>query len=267
MEQKTKINVPLVLMSEREIIDQLQSFDSISLKEMDRVKLMNRIDTKFAFDKNTLIQILPKLTEDYFSLEIEGKRALTYESLYFDDAAFSLFHDHHNRRVNRYKFRIRNYVESNLFFFEIKHKIKGRTDKHRIATDGFHEQLTQSELNLIHAHCHKTYDLIPVLTNKFKRITLVNKHENERLTLDFNLIFNNELKSVELSELVIAELKQQKLNRRSPFYQLMKTLNLRPYRLSKYCIGAIELIGKEHLKFNRFKRKLMYLEKINNHAA
>jgi len=35
----------------------------------------------------------------------------------------------------------------------------------------------------------------------------------------------------------------------------------------KYCIGAIELIGSEQLKYNRFKKKLMYLEKINNHAA
>ena len=267
MEQNTKINVPLVLMSEREIIEQLQSFDPISLKEMDRVKLMNRIDTKFAFDKNTLIQILPLLKANYFSLEIEGKRALTYESLYFDDADFSLFNDHHNRRMNRYKFRIRNYVESKLFYFEIKHKIKGRTDKHRIPTDGFHKTLSPEEREFVMKNSHKPYELIPVLTNKFRRITLVNKLENERLTLDFNLIFNNELKSVELSELVIAELKQQKLNRRSPFYQLMKSLHIRPYRLSKYCIGAIELIGNEKLKYNRFKRKLMYLEKINSHAA
>lgn len=267
MEQKTKINVPLVLMSEREIIEQLHAFDPISLKEMDRVKLMNRIDTKFAFDKNTLIQILPQLNEHYFSLEIEGKRALTYESLYFDDACFTLFHDHHNRRLNRYKFRIRNYVESNLFFFEIKHKIKGRTDKHRIPTNGIHQDLSPEELKFIEENTHKSYDLIPVLTNSFKRITLVNKVENERLTLDFNLSFNNELKTVELKSLVIAELKQSKMNRNSSFYRLMKANGLRPYRLSKYCLGAIELFGKETLKFNRFKRKLMYLEKINNHAA
>ena len=154
-----------------------------------------------------------------------------------------------------------------MYFFEIKHKVKGRTDKHRIATDGFHKTLSPEERAFVMKNSHKPYDLIPVLTNKFKRITLVNKLENERLTLDFNLIFNNELKSVELTELVIAELKQTKLNRNSVFYQLMKSLHLRPYRLSKYCIGAIELLGKEQLKSNRFKRKLMYLEKINNHAA
>jgi hypothetical protein len=47
----------------------------------------------------------------------------------------------------------------------------------------------------------------------------------------------------------------------------MKSLHLRPYRLSKYCLGAIVLEGKEKLKYNRFKNKLMYLEKINTHAA
>ena len=254
-------------MSTNQIIEQLQSFEPISLDEMDRVKLMNRIDTKFAFDKNTLIQILPILKENYFSLDIAGNRAMSYESLYFDDENYTLFHDHHNRRTNRYKFRIRNYVESKLFFFEIKHKIKGRTDKHRVATENFHTQLSDEEHRLIAANCHKVYQLNPILSNAFKRITLVNKIENERLTLDFDLVFNNELKKVELSSLVIAELKQSKLNRNSAFYQLMKSLHLRPYRLSKYCLGAIELLGKEHLKFNRFKRKLMYLEKINNHAA
>ena len=106
-----------------------------------------------------------------------------------------------------------------------------------------------------------------MLSNRFTRITLVNKTANERLTLDFNLRLNNELKSIELSELVIGELKQPKLNRNSVFYQLMKSLHLRPYRLSKYCLGAIALVGKEKLKYNRFKKKLMYLEKINSHAA
>ena len=254
-------------MSGRTIIEQLKAFDPISLPEMDRVKLMNRVDTKFAFDKNTLIQILPLLKSHYFTLEIEGTRALDYESLYFDDEFFTLFHDHHNSRTNRYKFRIRKYVNSDVFFFEIKHKVKGRTDKLRIPTDGFHDHLHAAELDFIGANAHKSYALTSVLSNKFTRITLVNKTENERLTLDFNVTFNNALKSVELSELVIGELKQTKLNRNSVFYQLMKSLHLRPYRLSKYCLGAIALVGKEKLKYNRFKKKLTYLEKINNHAA
>ena len=150
---------------------------------------------------------------------------------------------------------------------EIKHKIKGRTDKHRIPTNDFHNELSDEETLFIQKNCHKSYQLLPVLSNRFQRITLVNKTENERLTLDFNLCFNNDTHKVELSELVIAELKQPRINRQSPFYRLMRDQKLRPYRLSKYCLGAIELIGNASLKFNRFKKKLMYLEKINNHAA
>jgi hypothetical protein len=44
----------------------------------------------------------------------------------------------------------------------------------------------------------------------------------------------------------------------------MKELQLRPYRLSKYCLGSVEIYGEEKLKFNRFKKKLLYLKKINH---
>ena len=94
----------------------LLDFDPISLLEMDRVKLMNRIDTKFAFSASQLIQILPDLAENYKILEIEGTRLPFYESLYFDDDDFGFFKDHHNGRTNRFKVRFRKYVESNLIF-------------------------------------------------------------------------------------------------------------------------------------------------------
>jgi hypothetical protein len=37
----------------------VQKFNPITLEEMDRVKLMNRIDTKFAFSVNQLVELLP----------------------------------------------------------------------------------------------------------------------------------------------------------------------------------------------------------------
>jgi hypothetical protein len=46
----------------------------------------------------------------------------------------------------------------------------------------------------------------------------------------------------------------------------MKKERIRPYRLSKYCIGSVEIYGEEVLKFNRFKKKLLFLNKIN-HAS
>lgn len=255
------------MMTINRIEDVLVKIEGINLKDMDRVKLMNRIDTKFAFNKETLIEVLKSMAEHYFVLEIDGRKAMTYESQYFDEKDFTFFKDHHRKKQNRYKVRIRNYVESKLFFFEIKHKNKGRTDKHRVTTDGFHHEFHENELLLMNQEIHKDYNLYPKLSNSFKRITMVHKTNTERLTLDFDLTFKNDDRNVSMDGLVIAELKQERLDRFSPFYSKMKEMGYRPYRLSKYCLGAMELYGSEKLKYNRFKRKLSYIQKINNNAA
>lgn len=245
----------------------LDSFDPITLSEMDEVKLMNRVDTKFAFSINEFRQILPDLKDHYRVLLIEGTRTPYYESLYLDDKSFNFFKDHHRGRTNRFKVRFRNYVESNLFFLEIKEKVKGRTVKKRIKVDRIPDELEESHLSFISDVIPQKYDLHPVMWNSFYRVTLVNKTEQERLTLDFDLKFkwNNDLHHFD--NLVIAELKQENVKRTSAFFALMKKKGIRPYRLSKYCIGSIELYGAPYLKFGRFKKKLLHLKKINEHVA
>jgi hypothetical protein len=95
---------------------------------------------------------------------------------------------------------------------------------------------------------------------------LVSKTENERLTFDFNIAFEKDGVKKSFKQLIIAELKQEDLNRNSVFFQLMKEKQIRPYRLSKYCLGSVEIYGEDKLKFNRFKKKLLYLNKINHDA-
>ena len=264
-ERKTNF-VNFGLTSMNDIKELLDPFEPITLQEMDRVKLMNRMDTKFAFRFSDLNKLLPLLTVNYRVLTIEGTNTPHYESLYFDDERFSFFRDHHNGKGDRFKVRIRKYVESNLFFLEIKHKIKGRTDKKRIVTDQFNEVLPESDLAFVHKELQANKNLVPTMWNSFQRITLVSKTENERLTLDFNILFEKDGVKKSFKQLVIAELKQEDLNRNSVFYQLMKEQRIRPYRLSKYCLGSVEIYGEEKLKFNRFKKKLLYLKKINHDA-
>jgi hypothetical protein len=264
-ERKTNF-VNFGLTSMNEIKELLDPFEPITLQEMDRVKLMNRMDTKFAFRFSELNTLLPLLTLNYRVLTIEGTNTPHYESLYFDDERFSFFRDHHNGKGDRFKVRIRKYVESNLFFLEIKHKIKGRTDKKRIVTDQFNEVLPESDLAFVQKELQANKNLVPTMWNSFQRITLVSKTENERLTLDFNILFEKDGVKKSFNQLVIAELKQEDLNRNSVFYQLMKGQRIRPYRLSKYCLGSVEIYGEEKLKFNRFKKKLLYLKKINHDA-
>ncbi len=245
-------------------INILDQFSPISLSEMDRVKLMNRIDTKFAFNKSILDNILDELKSEYRILEINSVRASRYESLYFDDSKFSFFQDHHKRKSNRFKIRIRKYIETNLLFLEIKHKVKGRTEKKRMETPDFNPVFGENQKLFIDKQLKKELILNPTMCNSFERITLVHNVLNERLTIDFNLEFNFNNINCPFPNLVILELKQEKINRSSPFFKLMKIRQIRPYRLSKYCLGAMELYGETKLKFNRFKKKLLYLKKMNN---
>ena len=103
-------------------IDQiLDKFQPIQLEEMDEVSLMKRLDQKFTIPSK-LITLLQKLNKEYRCLEIKGKRLFSYQTEYLDTADQQMFLLHHNGRVNRYKIRFRDYVESNLSFLEIKFK-------------------------------------------------------------------------------------------------------------------------------------------------
>ena len=254
-------------MSTQQLDNIIATFDPIHLDEMSGTQLMNRVDTKFLITFPQLIAVLPELKEHYRILEIDHLRLPQYESEYYDNESLDFYIDHHRQKVNRFKVRFRKYVESDLSFLEVKHKNKGRTDKQRIMVKNLPGTMSEEHAKFVHSTGVDNENLNYILTNKFHRITLVGKKHVERLTFDINLEFSGNNTSKMLNNLVIAELKQERLSRRSPFYQIMKRMLIRPYRLSKYCIGVIELYGKENIKYNRFKRKLLRIHKLQTNAA
>ncbi len=241
-----------------------ESFDPITLSEMDTVQLMNRVDTKFVFSMDTFIDVLPNLIPNYFLLNVNGILLSDYESLYFDDKQFKFYYDHHNKKINRFKVRYRKYVHSNLAFLEVKHKNKGRTDKSRIRVADIPEEMSDEDFDFVKTTGISGEKLTPSLLNSFSRLTFVNKEMNERLTIDLNLTFKWKEKVEKVENIVIAELKQGKAMRNSPFYQLMKKNQIRPLKISKYTIGVIMLYGVENVKYNRFKKKLLKLKKLKD---
>lgn len=241
-------------------IELLEKFTPITLSEMDSVKLMNRTDTKFVLPRTLLNQILPDLSPTYRALEIEGKRISSYKTLYFDTPIYKFYLDHHNQKGNRFKVRIRNYVESDLYFLEIKNKYKGRTDKKRIKIEDFEGMQKNEAQEFVDGVVGEHIDLESKLWNSFKRITLVNQEEKERLTLDIDLTFEWSDRKEVFHNIVVAELKQENVNRKSLFYRLMKENGVRENRFSKYCIGVIR--GNPELKKNRFKEKILLIEKM-----
>jgi hypothetical protein len=244
-----------------EIIRGVDKLDAISLDEMESVKLMNRTDTKFVFRTELLPGIFDRIGNDYKVLEVNGVRPNRYETLYYDTPDFRLFRLHQNGKANRYKIRYRKYVESDLNFFEIKFKSnKGRTIKDRIKRKEIENEIKETSKEFLE---EKTPLLAGSLEPKvwvyYTRITLVNKTEPERLTIDLDLGFKFDGREKWYNNLVIAELKQSRAGA-SPFMRLMKEMRIKEGSMSKYCLG-ISMIY-DHVKKNNFKPKILSLNKI-----
>ena len=94
----------------------------------------------------------------------------------------------------------------------------------------------------------------------FSRITFVHKTNKERLTMDINLTFEDDKNRGDLKKIAIAEVKQARMSRNSDFMRIAKALHILPIRISKYCMSTLEL--NPHLKRNRFKEKVLFLNKL-----
>jgi len=239
---------------------QLEKFIPITLEEMDCVKLLDRTDTKFVFNSENLPGILEDLAPNYKILDVQGINLNRYESLYFDTPGFKLYLDHHNRRRNRYKVRYRRYADTGLVFFEVKTKNKkGRTIKSRLKRKELSQEIDPRSEQMLKEKvpfCREKFQ--SMLWVNYSRLTLVNKYEPERLTIDLDLELKTQNKSVRHGNLVIAEVKQDKQSF-SAFMNVMKKNQIRKGSISKYCFGVISLI--DHIKKNNFKPALLNIKR------
>lgn len=243
-----------------DFIQSLNQFEPITLEEMDGVKLLNRTDTKYLLSKKQFEEVLELLKQNYRVLEVEGKRISSYKTSYLDTKENTFYFEHHQGKINRHKVRFRTYLESGISFLEVKLKRKGKTKKKRIEVEKY-GQLEKIEKKFLKKWIpQKASELHEILANKFQRITLVNKHQPERLTIDLNLSFSKNKQEKNLNHHVILELKQQRFNRSSFILKLLKQKGVRPIQLSKYIVGSI--LFNDTLKYNRFKSRLLKLNKI-----
>lgn len=255
------------------LTDILSRMSPISLSEMEAVKLMNRLDTKYVTSMVHVRQVLQLAADQYFVQEIGGERIAAYDTLYYDTPALAMYIEHHNRRLVRQKVRIRRYVGSqsnlsesgDLTFLEIKNKNnRGRTKKKRM------EVVSQAVLAapsadvsaFMQKRCRYSCEqLMPQLRTVFRRITLVSKQKTERLTIDFALHWTHipSGREVQLEPLVIIELKRDGLTY-SPMADILRQLRIKPMKISKYCIGTA--LTNPDVKQNRFKQKIRKIQRI-----
>ena len=258
------------------MIDILSHYEPITLDEMSGIRLMNRTDTKFVTTKPMLRQLLLLAQDDYRVQEIKGERIAPYYTVYFDTPDYAMYLRHETGHTNRQKLRIRSYVNSGLNFLEVKTKNNhGRTRKKRITMHDFDPKCPQHNIVFRPEECDfHLYDefltanlryeptlLTEKVENHFNRITLVNKLKTERLTIDFDLEFDNigNGKHKDMGNIVIVELKRDGLQP-SPILNHLMELRIKPMGFSKYIIGPA--LTDSTLHCNRIKPRLRKIEKM-----
>ncbi len=240
----------------------------ITLKEMECIRLMNRVDTKFLIREELLAELLEHIKSDYRAQVVEGEQVCQYRTLYYDTIDTEMYNNHHNEKLNRQKVRARTYVESGISFLEVKRKNnKGRTTKVRIpipldAVDDISRNAEAMDFLSKNSTIPGT-EIIPQLANSFERITLVNNEKTERLTIDAHIHFHNLRTGIEkdATNLVVVELKQDG-QRFSLFKSLLTDYKVLPKSFSKYALGSA--VTNPNLKTNRFKNKLRFINKLTD---
>ncbi len=204
-------------------------------------KLMKRTDTKFVFPSILLPAILDNLSPTYRILEVDNNvRLQHYQTLYFDTPDFQLYQQHHNGQRDRFKLRVRSYLNSEINYLEVKKKDNHNvTRKSRVETPyPLNGQSSDIQSFLKTTFPMSNLPMVPKITNQFYRISLVNRLGAERLTLDLNLRFFSPSSTFSIPGIVIAEIKQPHLSLQSPFVAEMRHAGYRPTQFSKYCIGG-----------------------------
>ena len=249
------------------IKDIIDSFGSVSLEEMDAVKLMDRYDTKYLLHISRVPELLALMEKNYRVLEVNGIRISGYNTTYLDTPGYLFYNQHITDRDGRMKVRFRKYLSTGKTFLEIKKKSrKQKTIKWRIENDLHDASLDLNAEEFINRHIESGSGVLkPVISNNFKRITFVRFDVPERITLDLDLSFAGlDGRSRELPLLAIVELKSQGIAVRSPFTQLIKGLSLFPVGFSKYCTGMALLY--EMPRMNLLKQKILLLNRIENES-
>jgi hypothetical protein len=238
----------------------------VTLAQLDSVKLQDRMDTKYVIPYAELQRVIDNISDEYFCLEINGKRSFAYESDYYDTPELKLYYDHHKGKLNRFKVRVRKYVDSGLLFFEIKAKNnKSRTIKSRVPLRNGEDPFNNEAVHVLQGiYRLEQLGLKQRLRVDYSRITLVNKDFTERVTIDTGLKFIADCRVVDKSHLVVVEVKQDRA-KGSAFTTLMKKWHVRKMSLSKYCYGVISLFPE--VKFNNFKPNTIQYNKITYASA
>lgn len=244
----------------------LSQFEPHGLNDINNANLMQRVDTKYLLPIRDLKKLLMLLAPSYTMLEIGKVRLFSYRNTYYDTSGLGFYLMHHNGKRNRYKIRLRHYVDSGVQYVEVKHKSnKSVTQKDRVLFNRHHGDRDRINALVSMPFGENRPPLFKSLVCSYSRIALADETNGERLSLDFNLSFKDPNNSCleQSNRVLIAEVKRANEKAPSIFVDLMGQFRKKPVSFSKYCIGCAQ-IHSGRVKTNRFKATLMSLAQISH---
>jgi len=261
---------PMVDSKEALFQNSLQGFSHSSLEESKSMSFLDRFDTKFVLKTDNALDFLENIKSNYSLLDINDSVIQSYRTVYFDTPDLLCFNLHHNKRARRFKFRTRQYMSNGKIFNEIKQKLNtGKTIKFRQRRDKVNESTPDIPIlqniadfdngfsYLMQNNGYNVGDLVPTLFVFFNRITLLNKHFPERMTLDFGLRYSYNNEEYMLNDTAIVELKRERSPEKTASQEFFRKIHKNPGGFSKYTIGVA--LTHNEAKKNRFLPRIKSL--------
>ncbi len=251
---------------DHDLTHRLSGFAPLSLATLNaKAAMLVRQDNKYIITAARLRPALDAFAQHFDVLEIAGKRAFSYATLYFDDAHQSAYHDHHQGRRKRGKVRVRSYLDAGFSYLEVKLKdIRDVTVKKRLRVENDLAALDAAGMAFVDTCFRDQYGaafgrpLGPVIGMEYDRVTLVAKDGGERMTIDARLRFSSNHKTCEVSpDIFIMETKSARGNGLAD--KILRKLHVQPTsRCSKYCVAMAAL--SEVQRHNQFLPALRRLD-------
>lgn len=245
-------------------IPTLSRMPPISLADLtEAADLQTRIDRKYLVPLPAARALVAELARSANArvLQIDGRREMSYESVYFDTPKLVGYLGSARRRRRRFKVRTRTYCDSGDCFLEVKTRGgRGTTVKQRmpypasaagvITADGTdHLRATFHHAGIEPA---VTPALRATLRVGYRRSTLYLPHGAARVTLDTGLIWEADGARVGVDGLAVIETKSGSGVPTAD--HILWEAGHRPARISKYCTGMAAL--HPDLPANKWHRTL-----------
>jgi len=228
---------------------------------------MNRMESKYLIHEKQLGELLKELQADFRILEISWKKVFSYDNVYMDTKDFAFYHAHNNGDTDRIKMRTRHYIDSGLSYFEFKQKKWNVLHKFRydidVAKHGVLDTTAYEFINDVYSSLYEkdfSEFVFPSLKTMYKRCTLMHKTSAEKITIDFDIAFEQVRGGndrFDVPHMVIVEFKAESEN--SPTKAIFDRYDMVPSKpCSKYCFGNYFLGNID--AWDRFKPTI---QKIN----